>query len=77
MMKFNAYSYLQKKTNILLFVNILLTAIFVNYWGLKGAVISILITEVLAATLLNYWFKGGIIADSQRKSLFISTYRNK
>ena len=60
-MKFNSYNYLRIKTNILVLLNFLLSFYFISRFGLKGAAISILITELLAATVLNYFFKSGLI----------------
>lgn len=69
--KFNAYSYLQKKTNILLFFNILVTGIFIHLWGLYGAVYAILVTEIFSTTILNYFFKKGLIWDTHKKIFFL------
>ncbi len=71
MMKFNAYSYLQKKTNILLMFNIIITAILIYYWGIMGAVYSILMTEIFSATILNYFFNHRLILKSHIKMLNI------
>ncbi|MBF7696511.1 MATE family efflux transporter, partial [Acinetobacter rathckeae] len=36
--KFHDYSFLQKKTNILLIINVLLTFAFIKFYGLRGAI---------------------------------------
>lgn len=74
LIKYNAYSYLQKKTNILLVFNIILAFVLINLYGLMGAVISILITEVVSTTLFNYFFKNKIILDTHKRVFFKSTY---
>lgn len=75
MFKFNAYGYLQKKINILLFFNIILTFFMVKFYGLYGAVWAILITEICTTTIFNYPFKKGMIWDTHKKIFLISTYR--
>ncbi|WP_151831532.1 oligosaccharide flippase family protein [Acinetobacter ursingii] len=74
LIKFNAYSYLQKKTNILLVINILLTGIMINFFGLKGAVLSILFTEIISTTILNYFFRNGLVFNTHKKIFLWSTY---
>lgn len=79
MFKFNAYSYLQKKINLLLVFNIIITFFMVNFYGLYGAVSAILITEIFTATIFNYFFKFNgvvIIWDIHKKIFSLSTYRN-
>ncbi|ENX61612.1 MULTISPECIES: polysaccharide biosynthesis C-terminal domain-containing protein [Acinetobacter] len=61
LLKFNAYDYLKKKTLYSMALNIILTIIFVYYWGLMGAMLAMLISEVIASTVLNYFYKNGII----------------
>lgn len=60
-MKQYGYSYLQRKTIFLLLLNLLYTYQLISLYGMWGGVLSVLITEILAATLLNYFFKNGII----------------
>lgn len=79
MFKFNAYNYLQKKINLLLVFNIIITFFMVNFYGLYGAVSAILITEIFTATIFNYFFKfNGIVViwDIHKKIFSSSTYRN-
>ncbi|MBF7682648.1 polysaccharide biosynthesis protein [Acinetobacter sp. B5B] len=72
--KFQDYSFLQKKTNILLVINITLTFFLVNNFGLKGAIYSVLLTELITATLLNYFYKSGFIWKTHLKTFSPSTY---
>lgn len=76
MFKFNAYGYLQKKINILLVFNIILTFSMIKFYGLYGAVWSILITEICTTTIFNYFFKNGIIWDTHKRIFLVSTYKN-
>lgn len=77
LIKFSAYSYLQKKTNILLIFNIILTFLLVEHWGLSGAIWSIFITELATATIFNYFYKSGLIFDTQKRIFMLSTYSKK
>jgi len=75
LLKFNAYDYLKKKTLYLVAFNFVLTALFVHLWGLKGAITAILITEIMSFTVFNYFYKKGIIFDTQKRMFLLSTYR--
>lgn len=75
LLKFNAYDYLKKKTLYLVAFNLVLTALFVHLWGLKGAITAILITEIMSFTVFNYFYKKGIIFDTQKRMFLLSTYR--
>lgn len=77
LIKFHAYDYLQKKTNILLVLNVGITFFLVKYFNLWGAVLAILLTELITATLLNYFYKGGVILDSHKRIFMFSTYKNR
>ena len=74
LIKFNAYDYLQKKTNILIIFNLIITFFSVHFYGLYGAVFAILVTEIISTTLFNYFFKSGLIFDTHKKMIQISTY---
>ena len=75
LIKFNAYSYLQKKTNILVIFNIVITFFSVKYFGLYGAVLSILFTELFSTTLFNYFYGNKVIIDTHKRIFLPSTYR--
>jgi len=75
LLKFNAYDYLKKKTLYLVAFNLVVTALFVHLWGLKGAITAILITEIMSFTVFNYFYKKGIIFDTQKRMFLLSTYR--
>lgn len=77
LLKFNAYDYLKKKTLYLVAFNLVLTALFVHLWGLKGAIIAILITEIMSYTIFNYFYREGMILDTQKRIFLLSTYRNE
>lgn len=77
LLKFNAYDYLKRKTLVLVFFNIILTAFFVHIWGLNGAIFAILITEIMSFTVFNYFYRNGMIFDTQKRIFLLSTYRNE
>lgn len=77
LLKFNAYDYLKKKTFFLFLFNLILTIIFVYLFGLYGAIYAILITEIMSYTLFNYFYRKGIILDTQKRIFFISTYKKE
>ena len=74
LIKFNAYDYLKRKTFILVFFNIIFTFLMVKLYGLFGGIYAILITEILSVTLFNYFFRDGLIWDTQKRMFLISTY---
>lgn len=77
MFKFRtSYSYLQKKINLLLLFNLIITYLLVKFLGIKGAVYSILITEFSTATIFNYFFQHGLIWDTHKRIFKLSTYKN-
>ena len=43
--------------------------------GLKGAAWSVLITEILSLTVMNYFFKNGVIRKIHVSSLNYKTYK--
>lgn len=77
LLKFNAYDYLKKKTLCLVLFNVLLTALCVNIWGLHGAIISILFTEIMSFTVFNYFYRKKVIFETQKRIFLLSTYRNE
>lgn len=60
-LKYNAYDYLKRKTLYSIVFNITLTVIFVYHFDLMGAIFSILISEIVSCTILNYFYKGGVV----------------
>ena len=74
LIKFNAYEYLKRKTFILVFFNVILTFSMVKLYGLYGGIYAILTTEILSVTLFNYFFRNGLIWDTQKRMFLISTY---
>ncbi|HIE9591177.1 oligosaccharide flippase family protein [Klebsiella variicola] len=59
--KLSGYNYLSKKTILILFFSIPISVAMVYYWGLYGAAYSVLIIELLSLTIMNYFFRKGIV----------------
>jgi len=59
--KYSGYSFLSKKMICVTIISVTLNFIFIHIYGLIGAAIATLITEVISLTFLNYFFKKGII----------------
>lgn len=74
LIKFNAYEYLKRKTFILVFFNVIFTFLMVKLYGLYGGIYAILTTEILSVTLFNYFFRNGLIWDTQKRMFLPSTY---
>lgn len=66
---YSGYSFLSKKTILVLFFSLILSCFFVKYHGVTGAAISIVITEVLSLTLFNYLFNKGIVFKLHLKTV--------
>ncbi|ERK05335.1 polysaccharide biosynthesis protein [Pantoea sp. AS-PWVM4] len=54
--KYNGYRYLVKKTFAVLLICLASSLLLVPHFGLTGAAISVVLTEFLSFTLLNYFF---------------------
>lgn len=54
--KYNGYAYLVKKTFFVLLICLVSSVVLVPLYGLTGAAFSVILTELLSFTLLNYFF---------------------
>ncbi|WP_434639878.1 oligosaccharide flippase family protein [Klebsiella sp. I138] len=59
--KLSGYRYLSKKTFIVLTLSIPISTALVYFYGVFGAAYSVLIVEFLSLTIMNYFFRNGII----------------
>ncbi|RRZ88934.1 polysaccharide biosynthesis C-terminal domain-containing protein [Erwinia sp. 198] len=75
MVKEGGFNYLLVKIILLVAVSVVTNWFFIRFWGLTGAAWSVLVTELLSLTLMNYFFKNGIILKMQLSSLNYKTYR--
>lgn len=77
LIKFNAYDYLKKKTFVLVIFNIVFTFFMVKLYGLMGGIYAILITEILSVTVFNYFYKNGLIFDTQKRVFQLSIFQKR
>ncbi|MDN4627734.1 MULTISPECIES: polysaccharide biosynthesis C-terminal domain-containing protein [Erwinia] len=75
MVKEGGFNYLLVKIILLVAVSVVTNWFFIRFWGLTGAAWSVLVTELLSLTLMNYFFKNGVILKMQLSSLNYKTYR--
>ncbi|HAJ2985891.1 TPA: hypothetical protein HMT79_19720 [Escherichia coli] len=59
--KLSGYNYLSKKTILILLFSIPISIAMVYQWGLYGAAYSVLIIELLSLTIMNYFFRDGVV----------------
>lgn len=75
MVKEGGFNYLLIKIVLLVVISLVTNWYFIHNWGLIGAAWSVLITEFLSLTLMNYFFKNGLILKIQLSSLNYKTYK--
>ncbi len=63
------FNYLLKKAVVIGLLNVVLTMILIKHFGLKGAAYSIAATELLSATIGNYFFKKGYLLKINIKAI--------
>ena len=61
--KYSGYSFLSKKMLVVLVSSLILNYFLIAKFGIVGAAIATLATEILSLTLYNYFFKRGIVAS--------------
>lgn len=71
----SGFSYLSLKMIITLLISLPIAFFLTINFGVTGAAISTVITELLSLTVLNYFFKKGLILKLHCNSLKINTYR--
>lgn len=59
--KLSGYNYLSKKTILILLFSIPISIAMVYQWGLYGAAYGVLIIELLSLTIMNYFFREGVV----------------
>ena len=75
MVKEGGFNYLLVKVILLVVIGLATSYFFNHSWGLTGAAWSVFITELLSLTIMNYFFKNGVILKIQLSSLNYKTYR--
>ena len=71
------YKYLMVKTLYMALANIALSTFLIEYYGLYGAVYSLLFTEIISCTFANYFFQKGVIFKAQMGILTSYGYFSK
>lgn len=59
--RMSGFSFLSKKMVVVLFLSFPISYIFIFYHGIIGAACSTLVVEMLSLTIINYFYKKGII----------------
>lgn len=75
MVKEGGFNYLLVKIVLLVMISVATNWFFIRSWGLTGAAWSVLVTELLSLTVMNYFFKNGVILKIQLSSLNYKTYK--
>ncbi|MFS2224156.1 oligosaccharide flippase family protein [Pantoea sp. B65] len=75
MVKEGGFNYLLKKIISLMVISLPTSYLLIHLFGLMGAAWSVFITELLSLTVMNYFFKHGVIKKIQVSSLNYKTYR--
>ncbi|MFS2224158.1 oligosaccharide flippase family protein [Pantoea sp. B65] len=75
MVKEGGFSYLLKKIISLMVISLPTSYLLIHFFGLMGAAWSVFITELLSLSVMNYFFKHGVIKKIQISSLNYKTYR--
>lgn len=75
MVKEGGFNYLLKKVVCLVVISLPLSWWLIQGYGIMGAAWSVFISELLSLTVMNYFFKNGVIQKIQVSSLNYKTYR--
>lgn len=67
--KYSGYMYLSKKMLLVTIFSVVFNYIFISKFGVIGAAIATLLTELISLTLCNYLFKNGLVLK-----LHVSTF---
>jgi len=65
----SGYSFLSKKMFIMVLLSVPISYTMIKTFGLKGAAYSVLIIEILSLTIMNYFFKKGLIFNLHKETL--------
>lgn len=75
MVKEGGFNYLLRKIVCLMVISVPLSYWLIQQHGIMGAAWSVLISELLSVTVMNYFFKNGVIKKIQVSSLNYKTYK--
>ncbi|WP_130833379.1 polysaccharide biosynthesis C-terminal domain-containing protein [[Erwinia] mediterraneensis] len=75
MVKEGGFNYLLKKIICLMLISLPLSWWLIQGYGIMGAAWSVFLSELLSLTVMNYFFKNGVIQKIQVSSLNYKTYK--
>ncbi len=75
MVKEGGFNYLLKKIICLMVISLPLSWWLIQGYGIMGAAWSVFLSELLSLTVMNYFFKNGVIQKIQVSSLNYKTYK--
>lgn len=76
--KYSGYFYLSKKMLCVTILSFILNYFMIRYYGVIGAAVATLLTEVISLTFLNYFFREGIILKLHFSIIFLRFFcKNK
>jgi O-antigen/teichoic acid export membrane protein len=75
MVKEGGFNYLLKKIICLMVISLPLSWWLIQGYGIMGAAWSVFVSELLSLTVMNYFFKNGVIQRIQVSSLNYKTYK--
>ncbi len=75
MVKEGGFNYLLKKIICLMVISLPLSWWLIQDYGIMGAAWSVFLSELLSLTVMNYFFKNGVIQKIQVSSLNYKTYK--
>lgn len=74
--KYSGYTFLSKKMLFVTLVSFVLNFFFIHYYGLSGAAIATLLTELFSLTLFNYLFRDKLILKLHFYTIQLHPWRN-
>lgn len=69
------YGFLGKKTIIVSIVGLLISYLLIHKYGIMGAAYSTLLVEILSLTIMNYFFKHGVVLKMHLKMLDFTLFK--
>ena len=77
--KLSGYLFLSKKMLVVAIVSLIMNVAMIKFYGIIGASIATITTELVSLTILNYFFQNGIVARIHKKMLINNIFllRNK
>lgn len=72
--KYSGYQYLSKKMLLVTLISIFFNLFLIKEYGIVGAALATLLTEISSLTLLNYFFKNGLVFRLHLSTLFFKSF---